>query len=209
MTVKSGSLQNRMNVQLDNSDKKEAILQSTLELIGSNGFHGSPMSLIAKNAGVAAGTIYHYFPSKEILIYELYDHIKLNLKLAMFANDNKGIPFKDRFFNLFTNLCCHYIENPNAVTFLEQYASSPFLKCNPVHQKKNYNQEMIEFFNYGIEKGHLKKLDDQLLAPVFHGTIISTAKHHIIGRYKFTQESLLNVAQIIWDGIKNNDEPEK
>jgi AcrR family transcriptional regulator len=193
-----------MNVQLDTSEKKEAILLSTLELIGSNGFHGSPMSLIAKNAGVAAGTIYHYFPSKEELIFALYAHIKSGFQEIMFKNDDEGMTFKSRFFNLFVNLCLHYINNPNVLTFLEQYTSSPFLKCNPVHQTKNYNQEMIDFFNYGIENGHLKKIDDHLLAPVFHGTIISTAKHHITGRYKFTPESLQNVAQIIWDGIKMN-----
>ena len=160
------------------------------------------MSLIAKNAGVAAGTIYHYFPSKEELIYELYADIKLGFEEAMFKNDDETMPFKRRFFNLFVNLCLHYIKNPNVLTFIEQYTSSPFIKCNPVHQKKNYNQGMIDFFNYGIENGHLKKIDDHLLAPVFHGTIISTAKHHIIGRYQFTSESLENVAEIIWDGIK-------
>lgn len=191
-----------MNVQLDNPEKKEAILRSTLELIGLNGFHGSPMSMIAKNAGVAAGTIYHYFPSKEILIYELYAHVKAGMNKAMFAGDDASVPFKERFFNLFVNLCSHYIANPNVVTFLEQYSSSPFLKCNPEHKKKNFNQEMIDFFNYGIEQRYLKKIDDYLLAPVFHGTIISTAKHNIMGRYQFTKESLLNVAQIIWDGIK-------
>ena len=191
-----------MNVQLDNSEKKDAILQSTLELIGSNGFHGSPMSLIAKNAGVAAGTIYHYFPSKEELIFELYAHIIVGLKKTMFKDDDENTPFKERFFKLFVSLCSHYIKHPNVLTFLEQYTSSPFLKCNPAHKNENYNQEMIEFFNYGIQTGEVKKIDDHLLAPVFHGTIVSTAKHHITGRYKFTQESLQNVAQIIWDGIK-------
>ncbi len=191
-----------MNVQLDNPEKKEAILQSTLELIGSNGFHGSPMSLIAKNAGVAAGTIYHYFPSKEVLIFELFAHIKSLLQATMFLNDDEKMPYRDRFFNLFVNLCNYYIKNPHALTFIEQYTSSPFLKCNPVYRNKNYNQEMIEFFNYGIEKGYIKKIDDHLIAPVFHGSIMSTAKQHIMGRYKFTPESLQNVAQIIWDGIK-------
>ena len=52
-----------MIVQSDIPDKREAILKSTLELIKDNGFHGTPISLIAKNAGVASGTIYHYFPS--------------------------------------------------------------------------------------------------------------------------------------------------
>lgn len=191
-----------MNVQLHHPEKRAAILQSTLELIAANGFHGSPMSLIAKNAGVAAGTIYHYFPSKEVLIFELFEHIKSAIQGAMFAGDDKKMPFRDRFLNLFVNLCNYYIENPHSVTFIEQYTSSPFLKCNPGYQNKNYNQEMIEFFNYGIENGHIKKIDDHLISPVFHGSILSTAKQHLTNRYTFSQEALKNVAEIIWDGIK-------
>ncbi|PTS95622.1 TetR family transcriptional regulator, partial [Pedobacter sp. HMWF019] len=65
-----------MNVQLENNGKRDAILNSTLELVKSHGFHGAPMSQIAKNANVAAGTIYHYFDSKETLIIELYIRTK-------------------------------------------------------------------------------------------------------------------------------------
>jgi len=191
-----------MNVQLEHSDKKEAILLSTLDLIGENGFHGSPMSLIAKNAGVAAGTIYHYFPSKEHLIFELYEHIASLIKERMFKDDNASLPYKERFFKLWINLCSFYIQNPNALTFLEQYYSSPFLKCNPSQKHKSFTNEMTRFFDYGIDNNYLKKLDFNFLAPVFHGTILSTAKYHISGRYSFNEESLLNVAQIIWDGIK-------
>ena len=57
-----------MIVQSDIPGKRKAILKSTLELIKDNGFHGTPISLIAKNAGVASGTIYHYFPSKDAII---------------------------------------------------------------------------------------------------------------------------------------------
>ena len=54
------------------SDKRAAILQTTLDLISDRGFHNTPMSLIAKEAGVSAGTIYHYFAGKDELIFELY-----------------------------------------------------------------------------------------------------------------------------------------
>ena len=68
-----------MIVQSDIPGKKEAILNSTLELIKDNGFHGTPISLIAKNAGVASGTIYHYFPSKDAIIMELHFRIKKDM----------------------------------------------------------------------------------------------------------------------------------
>jgi AcrR family transcriptional regulator len=58
------------------SDKETAILEATLDLIAERGFHNTPMSQIAKQSGVSAGIIYHYFDNKEALIYELYRDIK-------------------------------------------------------------------------------------------------------------------------------------
>ncbi len=53
-------------------DKRAAILAATLRLISKNGFHGTAMSKVAKEAGVSAGIIYHYFDSKDELMDELY-----------------------------------------------------------------------------------------------------------------------------------------
>lgn len=38
-------------------DKRQAILEATLRLISENGFHGTAMSKVAKEAGVSAGII--------------------------------------------------------------------------------------------------------------------------------------------------------
>jgi hypothetical protein len=46
-----------MNIQpMETPDKKQAVLDAMLALVVSNGFHGTPMSLVAKQAGVAAST---------------------------------------------------------------------------------------------------------------------------------------------------------
>jgi AcrR family transcriptional regulator len=39
-----------------------------MELIALNGFHGAPMAMIAKQAKVAAGSIYRFFKSKDDLM---------------------------------------------------------------------------------------------------------------------------------------------
>src|SRR5215218_6987044 len=54
------------------SDKREAILAAALRLIARLGLHAAPMSAVAREAGVAAGTLYLYFPSKEAMINALY-----------------------------------------------------------------------------------------------------------------------------------------
>ncbi|MGZ9582980.1 TetR/AcrR family transcriptional regulator [Paenibacillus marinisediminis] len=48
-------------------DKQNLILDAAYELFGSNGFYETKMSDIAKQAGIAKGTLYLYFTSKEQL----------------------------------------------------------------------------------------------------------------------------------------------
>lgn len=48
-------------------DKHEAILDAAYELFGSSGFYETKMSEVAEGAGIAKGTVYLYFKSKEEL----------------------------------------------------------------------------------------------------------------------------------------------
>ncbi|MBR2566089.1 MAG: TetR/AcrR family transcriptional regulator, partial [Paenibacillus sp.] len=48
-------------------DKSEAILDAAYGIFGSKGFYETKMSDIADEAGIAKGTIYLYFKSKEQL----------------------------------------------------------------------------------------------------------------------------------------------
>ena len=56
-------------------DKRCALLQAALELFAEQGFNSSPTALIAKRAGVASGTLFFHFKSKEELIHELFREI--------------------------------------------------------------------------------------------------------------------------------------
>jgi len=58
------------------SDKRSDIMQAALDLIAEQGFHRTPMAEIAAKAGVAAGTIYRYFESKDVLITELHRELE-------------------------------------------------------------------------------------------------------------------------------------
>lgn len=191
-----------MIVQSDIQDKKEAILNSTLELIKNNGFHGTPISLIAKDAGVAAGTIYHYFPSKDAIIMELYYQTKEEMIAAMLNDVNNQKDYKEQFFKGWINLCKYFINNPSRLVFIEQFNSSPFAKTVSKKSGKNSVNRFNEFFQEGMDKGFVKKMEYMLIASAVFGCIIATAKYHISGRFGFKDSDLCKVATIIWDGIK-------
>ncbi|NEW06544.1 TetR/AcrR family transcriptional regulator [Paenibacillus sp. SYP-B3998] len=53
-------------------DKYYAILEGALKVFAENGYHKSQVSRIAKEAGVADGTIYLYFKKKEDILTSLF-----------------------------------------------------------------------------------------------------------------------------------------
>ena len=48
---------------------KEAILEAALEVFRERGYEGTTIPAIADRAGIAQGTLYNYFPSKEKLLF--------------------------------------------------------------------------------------------------------------------------------------------
>ena len=65
------------------TDKRRQILDAALALCAEDGLQGAATARIAKAAGVANGTLFHHFPSKEVLIQSLYQDIKLRLGAAI------------------------------------------------------------------------------------------------------------------------------
>lgn len=55
------------------ADKRARILAAAADVFVKNGFHETHISHIARAAGVADGTIYLYFPSKEALLIALFE----------------------------------------------------------------------------------------------------------------------------------------
>ena len=57
-------------------DKRKAILEAALELFAERGIGHVPTSAISAAAGVAEGTLFTYFKSKDDLLNELYLEIR-------------------------------------------------------------------------------------------------------------------------------------
>ena len=65
----------------------QRLIRAALELFSSRGYHDTTTAQIAKKAGVAEGTIYRHFPSKQQLLNELY---RAALRWAIKAVDDSG-----------------------------------------------------------------------------------------------------------------------
>ncbi|MFB2118675.1 TetR/AcrR family transcriptional regulator [Parapedobacter sp. 2B3] len=194
-----------MNVQLNTATtaKKQAIYESTLRLIREFGFHGTPMSQIAQEAGVATGTIYHYFDSKDELIVDLYHYVRERMQQEIFEGNDHKRSYPERFAAVWMNLVKYYIQHPQVLSFLEQFFSSPYVKDVYPEDRVCFQDEVSVFLKQGIQEGYIKPLDINIISAAYIGTVSATAKRNIHGRFALKEEDFKKMVAIIWDGIKN------
>ena len=67
------SIRSPSNDRLPTADKREAILRAAIRVFANNGYFNSKVADIAREAGVADGTVYLYFKSKEEILHSVFD----------------------------------------------------------------------------------------------------------------------------------------
>ena len=77
--------------QILKQEIKERILASALDSFLENGYRDTSMQQIAQKAGIAAGNIYNYFKSKELIFSTLADPVLQEVK-AIFKPFAGGLP---------------------------------------------------------------------------------------------------------------------
>ncbi|RNI21905.1 TetR/AcrR family transcriptional regulator [Rufibacter latericius] len=184
------------------AEKKKAILESTLKLIKENGFHGTPMSMVAKRAGVAAGTIYHYFDSKDTLIMELFAYTQYRVQEAMGMCLREDMDLKENFFLRWISRCRFYIQHPDVLFFMEQFVNSPYYPRCPQDHNERVQNEIKQFIEIGHRHGILRDLDQKLMAIMIHSSIMTAAKVHLDQKVLLGDKEFNQLAQMVWDSIR-------
>ncbi len=183
------------------TEKKIAILETTLELIKENGFHGTPISMVVKQSGVAAGTIYHHFENKDRLICELFSYVTEKMLAAIKEGDDETAPYEERFLNLWKNLYNFHTKNSNVPIFFDQYINSPYFEKKPKEETNCFHRYIFSFIQEGINQGHLKPVNPEILGVLLSTTAITSYKIQSHGKIKAGATELEQIIQIIWDGV--------
>src|SRR5688572_22871601 len=63
----------RLGPRAEKSDKRDALLRAAIETFSARGFFNAQVADVARAAGVAAGTVYLYFRSKDDLLISIFE----------------------------------------------------------------------------------------------------------------------------------------
>ncbi len=183
-------------------DKRQDILQATLDLISEHGFHGTPMAMIAERANVGAGTIYRYFENKENLIGELFRELKSDLSNAMLAGFDPDLDFAEKVRTLWSNTLNYCIQHPQEMLFLEQFHSSPYLTPEVEEDSMRVLAPIFGELEAAIEAGVIKNLPFEMYYVLTYNFAVSLAKYHIAGKLTVTDDVKEQAFSVVWDALK-------
>ncbi|MEA4826124.1 MAG: TetR/AcrR family transcriptional regulator [Clostridium sp.] len=108
-------------------EKKEKIIQASLEEFASNGYENASTNKIVEKAGISKGLLFHYFKNKEGLFIYLYDYYyPIFFKQLMEFNESNNNTDIFEKLKLLTLVKFDLInEYPLATEFFKKFPTAP------------------------------------------------------------------------------------
>lgn len=124
-------------------NKRLALLEAAKMAVAELGL-GAATSLIAKKAGVAEGTLFRYFATKDELLNALYLYLKTSLGKMMMENYRPGASVKDRVRAVWSGFIDWGLISPAASKAMRQLAVSDKITDETLAQAAQLYPELHE-----------------------------------------------------------------
>lgn len=160
-------------------DKRARILDAALALFTESAYASTTVPHIAERAGVAAGTIYRYFPSKEALANEIYQEQKSAMRDALVVALTKVGDTGNSETEV--HACWHALlgllrNHRNGVLFLEGQQHAAYLTDASKSVAAEVDQIAFDVIARGQASGQIKNDRPDLLVAMVFGAFVGIAR---------------------------------
>src|SRR5687768_15816912 len=182
----------RRRPRAERGDKREAILRAAIDTFAARGFFHAQVADVAKSAGVAAGTVYLYFRSKDDLLISIFERT-MNEAIAEGREHVAGI---DDPIEQLRRVARVHLERLGrdrqlAVVFqIELRQSTKFMERFSTTHLREYLGIIRDVIAEGQAKRIFKRqINPTLAAKIFFGALDEMATNWVLSRRKYTLAS--------------------
>lgn len=188
-----------------NRPKYKQIIDAAVKVIAENGYHGSQVAKIAKQAGVADGTIYLYFKNKDDILVSVFQE-KMGQFIEKISDQiNTEQRADDKLLKLIE---MHFLQLENdhdlaVVTQLELRQSDIELRTQINQVLKSYLNVLDTIIQEGIDDGIFQQnLHVRLVRQMIFGTIDEIVTNWVMQDHKYSLvEQASDVHSLIIKGL--------
>ncbi|MDP4090819.1 MAG: TetR/AcrR family transcriptional regulator [Bacillota bacterium] len=147
-------------------EKQRNIKKAVIKLILEEGFHGTSISKIAKEAGVSPATVYIYYENKDMMLQDIYREYSEEIFCHLLDRVSEDMDGRQLIELVVRSYYSYIHENDEIFYFVEQFSSCPAL-TNQCGVKGNI-VSIYNLFNDLKRKKVLKPLrNDTIMAVIF------------------------------------------
>jgi AcrR family transcriptional regulator len=157
-------------------EKRSALLESATQAVAELGVQASTAS-IARGAGVAEGTLFTYFESKEALFQELYLHLKRGLADAVMPDYPTGADYMQRMQHVFERYVNWGLANPSARFAVARLAGSGQISDDTRSQGIERFLAVAQMMQDGVRDGVLVDAPISFLSSLIEHIADTTIEH--------------------------------
>ena len=187
------------------ADKREAILRAATRVFAENGYFNSKVADVARQAGVADGTVYLYFKSKEEILRSIFER---NTSEAVRAGREELAKIEDPREKL-RRIARHHLERLGsdrdlAVVFqVELRGSTKFMEAFSAAGLAEYLHLIREVFAEGQREGLFRAdLNAKLVAKILFGALDEMATNWILSKRRYKLAPMADeVLDIFLNGV--------
>jgi len=182
-------------------DKKEAIINAALKLFVDNGFHGTATSKIAQEAGVANGTLFQYFKTKDDLVIALYIHIKDELADYITKNTADTKDIKEEMKSQILSSLFWALDNQTKFHFIQQFHTSPYIGQVEQDVINKQVEPHLTLIQKGIKQGIIKPLPVDLIYSLISNQIFGLYQYVTLKKLSKAKqhETIETTYEMLWD----------
>ena len=140
------------------SDKRTQIIDAAVRLFHRDGFWNTSTASVAKEAGIAAGTLFNYFPTKSYLIDQVYIALKQDLATDLVADFPSQAGIHQQIRELWSRFFRWHLERPIEYALMKQLRISELVSSDVVARQNEYFAFARDLLRRGIDEGDLADL---------------------------------------------------
>jgi AcrR family transcriptional regulator len=183
------------------ADKRNAILDAATCVFAERGLTAAPTSEISKQAGVAEGTLFTYFKTKEDLINALYREIKLELADAMMSGFPRKKSVRTGLRHVWDSYVNWGVANPEPRKVLAQLQVSGMLSKESIEAGSAPFVEIQNMTRDAIEQ-HILRMDLPIeLISKMLGALAEATMDLIVLKPAMASKYRDGGFEIYWSGI--------
>jgi AcrR family transcriptional regulator len=198
-----------------NIQKKDIILNAAIKVFAEKGYYSSRTLDISNEAGVAYGSLYHYFRSKDDILISIFQE-RWNLLIAKVKQATEELSEPEEQLGVVIDFIFRsYRQNPDLLKVLIMDVPRLDKFYNPENWKL-YNQffrGLTEIFRAGQEKGAFAADISPIMATyIMHGAVDATIRQYVynpeFNKEEFpVEEARDQIMKVLRRGFSKQGEP--